>query len=444
MTSADELKRLKVIKWRCENDLLFFTRYFFKELQGRKFIVNDHHHEIVDALKKVEQGEYENLVINVAPRYGKTELVVKMWMAQTFARNASAAFIHVSYSDQLALDNSSYVKEIVESAAFQRLWPISIKPDASAKGLWKTTDQGGVKAGSAGGPVTGFGAGSIEYQPGDVFAGAIISDDPLKPVQANSKVERDKVNWQFSNTLKSRRNGRHTPIVLVMQRLHEEDPAGYALTGKLGLKFHHLKIKTLREDGSALWPAMHSAEELNAMKEADRYTFAGQYQQEPSPEGGAIFSLAWFQRFGRHLDHYDQIVQSWDTAAKKKEHNDPSVCTTWGVMKTGYHLLDVICKRMEYPELKRTVISNALKWQGSAPALSVLIEDKSSGEALIQDLRLDGSKLPIIAMMPEADKETRARSQAAQVESGLVFLPETAPWLIDYEQELTRISHTGE
>jgi hypothetical protein len=214
-----------------------------KELQGRKFQVNEHHQQIVDALKRVERGDYENLVVNIAPRYGKTELVVKMWMAQTFARNHRAAFINVSYSDQLALDNSAYVREIIESAAFQQLWPVKIKPDANAKGLWKTDGNGGLKAGSSGDPVTGFGAGSIDSEPGMPFAGAIISNDPLKPDDANSDVARLKINWGFSNTLKSRHNGRRTPIVLVMQRLHQDDTSGYALRGELGIPFHHLKIR---------------------------------------------------------------------------------------------------------------------------------------------------------------------------------------------------------
>jgi predicted phage terminase large subunit-like protein len=431
MTTADELKRLKVIKWRCENDLLFFTRYFFKELQGRKFIVNSHHHAIVDALEKVERGEYENLVINIAPRYGKSELVVKMWMAQTFARNPAAVFVHVRYSDQLALDNSAYVKEIIQCEAFQRLWPVAIKEDAAAKGLWKTTAQGGVKAGSSGGPVTGFGAGSIDYHPGDLFAGAIISDDPLKPDDAGSPTLRDKVNWRFSNTLKSRRNGRHTPIVLVMQRLHQDDPSGFALSGRLGMPFHHLQIKTLQDDGTALWPAMHTADELLAMKEHDRYTFASQYQQEATPSQGGVFQLSLFKRYSVMQAHYEQIVQSWDTAAKAKDANDPTCCTTWGVTKTGYDLLDVFVKRMEFPEIKRSIVSQAMKWNPSA----ILIEDKSTGESLIPMLRLE-TRLPIQAVMPVGDKETRARAESESVASGLVSLPEAAPWLLDYEQEL--------
>ena len=430
--SADEIKRLKIIKWRCESDLLFFTRYFFKQLQNRKFIVNSHHLAIVDALRKIESGEYPNLVINVPPRYGKTLLAVQMWMAQSFARNPAAAFIHVSYSDQLALDNSASVREIIQHPAFQRLWPIKVKDDSNTKGLWKTTAQGGLKAGSSGGPVTGFGAGVIDYEPGTLFAGGVVADDPLKPDDALQKVARDKINWRFSNTLLSRRNaGDRTPIVIIMQRLHENDPSGYALAGHLGIPFTHLKIKALQDDGTALWPLMHSAERLLTMKEADRYTFAGQYQQEPTPGEGGVFQLSWFKRYGERQAQYEQIVQSWDTAAKAKDANDPTVCTTWGVKPNGYDLLDVFVKRMEFPEIKRAIINNAEKWFPTA----ILIEDKSTGESLIPLLK-DETALPIIAIMPDADKITRARAQSAQVESGLVSLPERAPWLLDYEQEL--------
>jgi predicted phage terminase large subunit-like protein len=263
------------------------------------------------------------------------------------------------------------------------------------------------------------------------FAGAIICDDPLKPDDADSPVARANINWRFSNTLKSRRNGRHIPMVLVMQRLHEDDPSGYALKGNLGIPFHHLKIKTLLDDGTALWPAMHTADELVAMREADRYTFAGQYQQEPTPDEGGVFSLSWLKRYGERQASYEQIVQSWDTAAKAKEANDPTVCTTWGVKPNGYDLLDVFVKRMEFPEIKRAIVSNAAKWLPTA----ILIEDKSTGEGLIPLLR-EETKLPIIPIQPDADKITRARAQSAQIEAGLVALPERAPWLLDYEQEI--------
>jgi predicted phage terminase large subunit-like protein len=403
----------------------------FKEIYNKKFIPNSHHYEIADALKKVESGEYPNLVINIAPRYSKTELVVKMWMAQTFARNPQAQFIHTSYSDDLALDNSASVREIIQSAPFQAMWPHVIDTATSAKKLWRIMNGGGVRSAASGGAITGFGAGVMGYQAGDLFSGACILDDPLKPDAAYSKTERDKVNNRLTNTIKSRRNSPCVPIVIVMQRLHEDDPTGFVLSGAMGLKFHHLKIKTLNERSESLWPLMVTAEELMVMRESDRYTFASQYQQEPTPADGGIIKLEWFRRFRVLPAAWDMVIHSWDTASKGGEHNDPSVCTVWGIVGNQYYLLDLYRARIEYPALKRAVYSMADKWA----AHTILIEDKASGQSLIQDLRNE-SKMPIIPVMPVADKTTRVMRISAMIESGMCFLPDSAPWMLDLEHEL--------
>lgn len=426
------------LKWRCENDLIFFARYIFKTVYNKRFEPNVHHHEIAAALKKVETGEYPNLVINIAPRHSKTEIVVKMWMAQTFARNHQAQFIHTSYSDDLALDNSSAVREIIQSKPFQDLWPTEIDNSTAAKKLWRIKNGGGVRSAASGGAITGFGAGVMGYQHGDLFAGACVIDDPLKPDAAYSKTERDKVNNRLANTIKSRRNSPHTPIVIVMQRLHADDPTGFVLSGALGIDFHHLKIKTLADDGTALWPLIITAPELIRMREADRYTFASQYQQEPTPAEGGLIKIEWFRRYRVLPAAYDMIIQSWDTASKGAEHNDPSVCTVWGIVGNQYYLLDVYRQRVEYPALKRAVVAMADKWNPH----TVLIEDKSSGQSLIQDLRNE-TRLPIVAQMPEGDKITRVMRVSSMVESGACFLPDSAPWLIDYENELALFPNIG-
>jgi predicted phage terminase large subunit-like protein len=435
MTTADELKRLKVIKWRCENDLLFFTRYFFKEMRGTKFIIAEHHHTIAEALNKTVTGDILNLIINVPPRYGKTQIIA-MFIAWSMALNPRARFIYLSYSKELALDTSSQVKEILESEPFQRLWPISLKDDAKSKQKWYNVQGGRMYATAAGGAITGFGAGNTTDDELDEFGGAIIIDDPLKVDDAMRPLERNHVNGRLNTTIKSRRNSRRTPIIIVMQRLHAMDMAGYALAGGMGEPFHQVKLKALRgnddEKQSALWPYKHDVAELQNMKLADRYVFASQYQQEPTPSEGGVFQMSWFGRYRIPLAQYDQVVQSWDTAAKAKDVNDPTACTTWGVTQNAYHLLDVTVKRMEFPEIERAIVNMALKWNAS----TILIEDKSTGESLIPMLKQE-TRLPILAIMPDADKETRARAESTQVERGLVHLPEQAPWLLDYEQELT-------
>ena len=107
----------------CLSSSLFFTRYFYKKRNGRKFVVNDHHKIICDALDQVLAGKLTRLIINVAPRYSKTELAVKNFMALGLALNAGAKFIHLTYAAKLALDNSEETRDIVMHPDYQELFP---------------------------------------------------------------------------------------------------------------------------------------------------------------------------------------------------------------------------------------------------------------------------------------------------------------------------------
>ena len=242
-------------------------------------------------------GEIQNLVINIPPRYGKTELAVICWIAQRLACNPKAKFIHLSYSDDLALDNSAKAREIIGSDWYQELWPLQLKDDADSKKKWYTTEGGGLYATAAGGAITGFGAGSTEQPDDGLFYGAIIIDDPHKVEDAQRDNERKKVCDRLNSTIKSRRNSRKTPIIIIMQRLHEDDLSGFVLAGGMEEPFHHIKLPAIKDDGTALWPFKHTVEELLREKAADPFTFSGQMQQEPSPEDGTFFLKAWFKRF---------------------------------------------------------------------------------------------------------------------------------------------------
>ena len=283
----DELEKRKM-----EKDLIAFSDYFFRA-RKEAFVENSHHRIIADTLKEVEQGKIKNLLINIPPRYGKTELAVINWIAKSLAVNPKAKFIHLSYSDDLALDNSQKAKELIESAEFQKHWNVQLKSDSKSKKKWYTTDGGGLYATAAGGAVTGFGAGLTS--PTNKFDGAIIIDDPLKVTDAES-MERDKVNERLNNTIKSRRNSRDTPIIIIMQRIHEDDMSGFVMEGGMGEEFYHLNIPAITE-GEALWPFKHTIDELNAMKAADLRTFSAQYLQNPTPDEGVFFKREWFKRY---------------------------------------------------------------------------------------------------------------------------------------------------
>lgn len=423
-------------KDRLESDLVAFTAHFFAE-RGDTFLPSEHHAQIASALKAVERGEIRNLLINMPPRYGKTELAVINWIAQTIARNPRAKFIHLSYSAELALDNSARARDLIKSEAFQALWPVQIKPDADSKAKWYTAEGGGLYATAAASAVTGFGAGLTASEENGLFGGAIIIDDPLKADDARSEIERRKVNERLNGTIKSRRNSRNTPIVIIMQRLHEDDMSGYVLANGMGEEFYHLNLKALRDDGTALWPLKHTVEELEAMRLHDRYTFASQYQQSPVPAEGAIYKLNWFARHLRLPEPAPKgprtmVVHSWDTAYKPGTHNDPSCCTVWHVTPTLYYLAEVHHGKWEYPELRRRAFDLAEHQRPNA----ILIEDKASGQSLLQEF-IAGTNYPVVPIKPDADKETRARTEAASVEAGRVSLPHDAPWLLAYESEIT-------
>lgn len=298
-----------------------FTKFFFRA-RGEVFIPGDHHPQIEEALLKVEQGIIKNLLITIAPRFGKTQIATIDWPARCIAKNPRAKFIHLSYSDDLALDNSGKCRETIGSKEYQELWPVKIKPDSDSKKKWYTEQGGGMYATAAGGPVTGFGAGSLadvvdgteEDEFEDFFAGrqeedidpnlfygAIIIDDPIKVDDAYNERAREIVNKRLNSTIKNRRNSRNTPIIVIMQRLHPDDLSGFILNGGMGEEFHHLNLTAIvdfkQPTERSLWPAKHTLEELKQMLEADHDVFMAQYMQDPSPEEGVFFKREWFRRF---------------------------------------------------------------------------------------------------------------------------------------------------
>lgn len=311
------------LKRSLETSQLAFTKFFFR-VRGEVFIPGDHHTAIDETLARVESGEIKNLVITIPPRFGKTQFCVIDWMARCIARNPRAKFIHLSYSDELALDNSAKCRETVTSSEYQELWPVQLKSDADSKKKWYTEQGGGVYATAAGGAVTGFGAGSladlaadggsgdlVDEDPLDdffadredqgpidpnLFYGAIIIDDPIKVDDADNEKERNRVNKRLNGTIKSRRNSRNTPIIIIMQRLHEDDMAGFVLNGGMEEGFYHLNLPACdMETQESLWPAKHTFEELMKMKAADHAVFQAQYMQDPTPEEGSFFKAEWFE-----------------------------------------------------------------------------------------------------------------------------------------------------
>ncbi|OXI67404.1 hypothetical protein CFB81_22345 [Burkholderia sp. AU28863] len=463
-TSIDPAIERAVLKAKCERDHLFFSRYFFKHRQAIKFRVNWHHVLIADTVQRVIDGTLKNVVINVPPGSSKTELVAINLIARGLALNPRARFLHISYSDDLALLNSETARDIVSSDEYQALWPLKVADDAKSKKRWNVLvdgkKAGGVYAVSLGGQITGFRAGHMA----EGWQGAIIIDDPLKVEDAYSKTNRDKANRKLQSTVKSRKASPDTPIIVIMQRLAEEDPTGFIKARKLPGEWEFIEIPALitdeyvaklpahirerverderDEDGRySYWPYKEPLQELLASEKADAYVFNGQYMQRPSPLGGGIIQSGKFLRYGALPQlQYRKIFA--DTAQKTAERNDYSVFECWGL---GYdnrvYLIDLVRGKWKAPELKRRAIDFWNKHAAigaddpGAPVLRQMkVEDKSSGTGLIQDIQAEGG-IPIEGIERVKDKLTRVMDVVSHIDAGNVGVPLDAPWVSDFLTE---------
>lgn len=438
-------KELVVASELSRADLYFFSRWMFLQRKGYKWLRAAHHKVICDALMRVFSGEIKRLIINIPPRYSKTELVLN-WIAWCLGRVPDSEFILTSYAGGLAVNNAWVARELIQHESYQQIFPgTRLRADSTAKGEWRTTANGIVYASGAGGTITGYGAG--KHREG--FGGAIVIDDPHKPDEATSEVMRQNVIDWFQNTLESRKNDpQNTPIILIMQRVHEKDLAGWLLEGGNGEQWHHIALDAIcerendplgREFGAALWPEKHSVAMLEQMRGANPYVFSAQYQQRPAPLGGGILKGQWFRRY-RVPPRFSYRKIFADTAQKTKEHNDYSVFQCWGKGEDGFaYLIDQIRGKWEAPELKRRAVEfwnkhlayEPVQWGGLR---QMCVEDKASGTGLIQDLRVSSS-IPITGIERDKDKLTRVMDIAGYIEAGRVFIPEDAPFASDFIAE---------
>src|SRR5438105_11686436 len=424
-----------------QHDLATFAGRCFLDLNPQTCLAINWHLEVIAAkLTAVQEGRIRRLIINLPPRHLKSLLASIAFPAWYLGHDPSAQILCVSYAQDLADKLARDCRGIMMSPWYQRIFPTRLAPHRQAVQEFITTRQGYRLATSTGGVLTGRGA--------DI----ILIDDPLKPEEAVSDAQRQFANEWYDHTLYSRQNDKqHGAIVVIMQRLHEDDLVGHVLGQEpweilsfpaIAEEDEEHRIETIlgprrftRRLGEALHPDREPLEMLDHIRRTiGEYNFAGQYQQSPAPLGGGLVKAEWFKRYRENElpERFDRIVQSWDTANKATELSDFSVCTTWGVKDKNLFLLGVFRRRLEYPALKRAVREQ----QSLFGASEVLIEDKASGTQLIQELIGDGC-YGVTRYQPSGDKIMRLHAQTAIIENGFVLIPETAPWLAEYLHELT-------
>jgi predicted phage terminase large subunit-like protein len=392
------------------------------------------HAKIAEHLEAVERGEITRLLLNVPPRHGKTLLVGINFPAWFLGRNPEREVIYSSYSGERAEDVGREVRNQIQDPLHGRIFKeCSISSDSASVKKISIGQKGAYYAVGVGGPITGRGANCF------------IIDDPIKDRQeADSKARRKFIKNWYQGVAYTRLQPENA-IILIQHRWHDDDLAGWLLREHQHENWTVLRFPAIAEEedilgrkpGDALWPEAYPAEVLkHTKKSVQTREWSALYQQRPMIAEGSVVNLNWFRRYNRKdgiKEKTIRTVQSWDTAYKKGELNSPSVCTTWKVTKLGYYLWDVFRKKMEYPELKRKVVTLQRRYEADA----VLIEDKASGQSLIQEFRLT-SGMPVIRITPVLDKVTRMSVESAKIEAGKVFIPEegTASWLVDFESEI--------
>lgn len=414
----------------------FIARSFMTLDPGTPYLPNWHIDAIAWQLMRVWRGECTRLIINVPPRSAKSICVTIGYTAWVMGHDPRKRIMAISYANELSLKHAADFRSVVTSGWYRALFPgFTIK--ANRKNEIETSERGSRFAGSIGGSVLGRGADLI------------VIDDPINGLDAVlSAAERRRVTEFYDATLYSRLNDRiNGAIIIVMQRLHQDDLVGHVLDKEpwevLSIPAIAMEDATYRigegpgavyrrRAGEVLHPGREPIAWLNAAKRnLGTLNFSAQYQQNPLPAEGNAIKRGWIRSYDRTPVGFDLVVASWDTASTLAETSDWSVGTVWGAQGQHYYLLDVIRGRWESPELRRQMIAVAQQYEVDA----TLIEDTELGRALSQDLRRTGQLFPLL-QQARFDKTARLLAQAARFEAGQVFVPERADWLADYLSEL--------
>lgn len=417
--------------------LLLFTKVFYEIRTGRPFVVStppgreSHIVTIAKELTSVLRGKVKNSLIQVPPRYGKTELCIE-FVPWAFAHYPDSNFLYISFSHLLASKQTQTIREIMMLKEYRDLFDVHLKIDSKAKDNFETTANGSVYAAGGAGTITGRGAG---IKNATRFGGCIICDDIHKPDEVFSDTIRQNVLDWYGNTLQSRINSRDTPIVFVGQALHEDDLPSNLRRGFDGKEWHQVIIPALDTAGNPLYPEMHTKEDLLLMEKNQPYVFAAQYQQNPQPAGGGIFKPEWFVQLANDPKMMCTFI-TVDTAETDKTYNDATVFSFFGVYQIeeaniatqmyGLHWIDCVQAWLEPKDLQQEFMqfySSCMRYQ-TQPKFAA-IEKKSTGVTLLSILKdIRGiSVLDIERNSPGVSKAARFLKCQEYVAKKLISLP---------------------
>lgn len=408
------------------NDFRVFLKGAFYEAHGKEIQWNWHHDIICDALFSCYVGDEKRLIINVPPRSLKSFICNVAWPAWLMGKEPGIKIISISYAQELSGKFSRDQRQLMSSNWYRNVFPnTKLNPRKAGEVEFELTGGGFRLATSTGGILTGRGA--------DI----IIIDDPIKPDDAFSETQRAKCIQWIEGTLMTRLDNKQKGVmVMVMQRLHEDDPTGHFLE-KGG--WQHLAFAAIAEENEiwklsdgrtflrgpreVLHPEYEPRKILDQLKqEMGSMHFSSQYQQRPMPVEGNIIKKEWLCEYDTlPKDGYTEYVVSIDTAMKDGANNDWSVCTVWLKHKKDYYLVDVVRRKMGFPELQHCI----KKLHRDYRPQHILVEDTGAGTSLIQQLKVEGIRCT--PCKPNGDKMERFAAASIAFEQGRVLFPHPRP-----------------
>jgi predicted phage terminase large subunit-like protein len=423
----------------------------FISYTDESFIFSWHHQIACQSLNRFAQRmirkESPRLIISMPPGHSKSQLASRAFPSFILGLNPKIRVIAASWGADFSRRFNRDVQRIISNIEYRDLFKnttLSSTGNRDSNNRWirqgdyfEIVEYGGYykNIGVCGG-IAGM------------RADCLIIDDPIKNAQeAGSRVRRDAIwEWFYSDAITRLATG--AGIIIIMTRWHVDDLVGLVLKNASDDdKWEVIKLPAIAEEneefrkkGDALFPEMYSKEYL--LTKVKPFFGTRQwnclYQQNPSSSDESIIKLEWFQRYDSVPHNPQRVVFSLDTAYQPEKHNDPNVCMVFYVYKNAYYIVDIWREQVIYPDLKRKLAIMIDKYNPS----EILIEKASSGQSLIQELK-NATKRPIHALTPNTgDKVMRISLQAGQIESGLVFIPNRASWLYDFETEITQFPNS--
>jgi predicted phage terminase large subunit-like protein len=402
------------------------------------FKIGPQHRKLAKIFEDVIAGKKTRVIINIAPRMGKSEFSSYLFPAYFLGRFPEKKIIMATHTAGLSEDFGRRVRNLIDSDEYREIYERTlVASDQKAAGKWSTSLGGQYYASGVGGALAGRGA--------DLF----VIDDPHseQDVKANSRLAFDSA-WSWFQTGPLQRLMPGGAIIVIMTRWSLLDLTGrlidYQIKNPEADTWEVVELPAILNEGTpeekSLWPEQWPLDQLKGKKAGmDPRYWNAQYMQRPTSDSAAIISRkSWRTWEAEDPPRCEYIIQSWDTAHETKTTSDYSACTTWGVWyneedNNAPHviLLDAFKDRMTFPELKQAALKHYKAWEPDA----LIVEKKAAGAPLIQELRAAGIPLQEYSPSRGNDKIVRLNAVADLFASGRVWAPDTR-WAREVIEEI--------